>query len=102
MLWNKMRSKPISDQNWGKVMADTNPMRNIGAVSQMAPDDAPDVSGVASFFEPPPQLGGPRSLLMDPEGYGSLDSPIGGSSAFFKKYGRMRDLTGLGQDNFLL
>ena len=117
-LWERMRNnqqrtnltnKPISDQAWSKIREDTNPFKNIGlapqtqTTAQLAPDDAPDVSSVASFYEPPPQLGGPRSLLMDPESFGSMnDSPMGGSSAFFKKYGKMRDLSTLGQDNFML
>ena len=113
MLWDKIRnnltSKPVSDEVWGKLRQDMNPMRNIGlpqqtqTTAQLAPEDAPDVSSMASFYEPPPQLGGPKSLLMDPEGFASMDnSPIGGSSAFMKKYGRMRDLSTLGQENWML
>lgn len=109
MLWDKIRqnvtNKPIGDQMWKGIMADTSPMRGAGLPTQpaaLAPEDAPDPMGMASLYEPPAQFGGPRSLLQDPEGFGSLDSPIGGSSAFFRKYGKMRDLSTLGQDNFIL
>jgi len=92
-------------------MDDTNPFKSYQpspqpqVTSPLAPEDAPDVSSMASLYQPPPQLGGPLSLLSDPVGYGSLDqapSPIQGASTFFQKYGKLRDLSGLGQEAWTL